>query len=157
MAKGARVVVWCGAAALAAVGIFAFLAQQSVTVEDAAPNEALRRFAEIRSRLTFTEPMLQIDATGRVTRRNAPAERATVPPTRLRVLAYRAPQQRLVRADVPFWFLKVKGPAVRYALRDTGFDLDRLGVSPADLARYGVCLIVDQTRKNGDRLLVWTE
>jgi len=154
--KGTRVFVWCGAAALAAIGIFASLVQQSVTVEDAAPNEALRRFAEIRSRLTFTEPMLQIDATGRVTRRNAPADRAT-PPTRLRVLAYRAPQARLVRADVPFWLVKVKGPAVRYALRDTGLDLDRLGMSPTDLERYGVCLILDETGQNGDRLLVWTE
>jgi hypothetical protein len=35
--------------------------------------------------------------------------------------------------------------------------LDRIGVSPADLERYGVCLILDETRKNGDRLLVWTE
>jgi hypothetical protein len=80
-----------------------------------------------------------------------------VRPTQLRVLAYRAPQQRLVHADVPFWFLKVKGPAVRYALRDTGLDLDRLDVSLADLERYGVCLILDETRANGDRLLVWTE
>jgi hypothetical protein len=58
---------------------------------------------------------------------------------------------------VPFWFLKVKGPAVQYALRGTGLDLKRLGVSPADLEGYGVCLILDQTRTNGDRLLVWTE
>jgi hypothetical protein len=157
MTQGTRFLSWVAAAALASIGIFGFLGWQSVTVEPAAPDDALRRFAEIRSRLALTSPMLQIDATGGVTRRTAPPEAATVPPTRLRVLAYRAPQQRLVHADAPFWFLKMKGPAVRYALRDTGLDLDRLGVSPADLERYGICLILDETRKNGDRLLVWTE
>jgi hypothetical protein len=157
MRPGARVLPWIGAAALAGIGIFGFLAWQSVRVEQAPPNVALLRFAEIRQRLALTEPALQIDEAGGVTRRNVPAESATVPPTRLRVLAYRAPQQRLVHADVPFWFLKVKGPAVQYALRDTGLDLDRLDVSPADLERYGVCLILDETRANGDRLLVWTE
>ena len=152
-----RVLSWVGVAALAGIGAFGFLAWHSVTIEQAPPNDALRRFAEIRSRLAQTEPMLQVDAAGGVTRRNAPPESATVPPKRLRALAYRAPQQRLVYANVPFWFLTVKGPAVRYALRDTGLDLDRLGVSPADLERYGVCLILDETRANGDRLLVWTE
>jgi hypothetical protein len=75
----------------------------------------------------------------------------------MRVLAYRRPEQRLVRADVPLWFLKLKGPAVQYALRGTGLDLERLGVTPADLERYGACVVLDETRANGDRLLVWTE
>ena len=101
--------------------------------------------------------MLRVDAAGVVTRRQAPEISQAVPPTRLRVLAYRAPERRLVQAEVPFWFLKLKGPAVRYALRGTGLDLERLGVSPADLERYGVCLILDEARANGDRLVVWTE
>lgn len=92
-----------------------------------------------------------------MTRRQPPERNQAAPPTRLRVLAYRTPQQRLVQADVPFWFLRLKGPAVQYALRGTGLDLEQLGVSPADLERYGICLLLDETRTNGDRLLVWTE
>jgi hypothetical protein len=91
-----------------------------------------------------------------LTRRPPPTIRAS-PVSVLRVLAYRIPEQRLVRAAVPFWFLKVKGPAVQYALRDTGLDLDRLGITASDLEQYGPAVVFDETRHNGDRLLVWTE
>ena len=62
------------------------------------------------------------------------------------------PEQRLVHAIVPFWFLKMKGPAVQYALRDTGVDLKRLGVTPGDLEQYGAGVVLDEARANGDRL-----
>jgi hypothetical protein len=156
-AHRARVLFWAGIAALVGVGVFGFLAWRSVTVEPATLNEALRRFEGIRDRLAATEPMLQVDADGSVTRHEPAGHAADVRPSRLRVLAYRAPEQRLVRADLPFWFVKVKGPAVQYALHDTGLDMDRLGVTPWDLERCGICLILDETRANGDRLLVWSE
>ena len=78
-------------------------------------------------------------------------------PSTLHALAYRVPEQRLVHAIVPFWFLKIKGRAVQYALRDTGVDLKRLGVTPGDLEQYGAGVVLDEARANGDRLLVWTE
>jgi hypothetical protein len=78
-------------------------------------------------------------------------------PSQLHALAYHASNRRLVRADVPFWFLKAKGPAVQYSLRGTGLDLQRLGVTPGDLQRYGPSFVLDETRTNGERLLVWTE
>jgi hypothetical protein len=156
-AQDSRVLSWLAVAALAGIGAFGFVAWQSVTVEEAPLNEALRRFTEIRSRLAGMEPMLQIDASGVVTRRQTPEVSPAMRPTRLRVLAYRAHQQRLVHADAPFWFLKMKGPAVQYSLRDTGLDLERLGVTPTELQRYGVCVVFDETRTDGDRLLVWTE
>jgi hypothetical protein len=155
--RNARLLSLVGIAAIAAIGVFAFFARRSVTVEQVQPDAALQRFAEIRNRLPWTEPILHIDAAGVVTRREAPPDGETPHATRLHVVAYRAPQGRLVRAVAPFWFLKVKGVAVQYALRDTGLDLERLGVTPTDLERYGACLVLDETRRNGDRLLVWTE
>jgi hypothetical protein len=148
---------WFAVPAAIGLGVFAFLAWRSVTVEQAAPDQALHRFTEVRNALAVTEPMLRVDAAGQITRRGQPAGREAAHPTRLRALAYRAPEHRLVRADVPFWFFKIKGPAAQYALRGTGLDMDRLGVTPADLERCGVCLVLDETRTNGDRLLVWTE
>ena len=148
---------WFSAAAAAGLGVFVLLAWRSVTVEQATPDEALRRFTEVRNSLAVVEPLLRVGAAGRITRRVQPSAREAVHPTRLRALAYRAPERRLVRADVPFWFFKIKGPAAQYALHRTGLDLDRLGVTPADLERCGVCLVLDETRANGDRLLVWTE
>jgi len=71
--------------------------------------------------------------------------------------AYRAAEHRLVAADVPFWFLKGKAPAVRFALRGTGLDLERLGMTPGELERYGAALILDENAASGDRLLIWTK
>jgi hypothetical protein len=147
-----------GVIALAATGTFGYLAWRSVTVKSAHPDEALERFTQIRDRLGTTIPMLSIDSAGTVTSRRQPAPTSEpAVPKMLHVLAYRAPQERLVRADVPFWLLKLKGPAIQYSLRETGLNLERLGVSPADLERYGACLLIDERRANGDRLLVWTE
>ena len=152
-----RALSWGVAAAVAGLGIFAFLVWRSVTVERAGPQDASIRFAAVRDRFAGIEPILQVDADGAVRRRDVPTDGDVTRPTRLRVLAYRVAEQRLVRADVPFWFLKTKGAALQYSLHGTGLDLERLGVTPADLERYGVCLVLDETRANGDRLLVWTE
>jgi hypothetical protein len=147
---------WLGVAALIGVSASAFLAWRTVTVQRAEADDALQRFEEIRRGFDRTEPVLHVDAERGVTRRPPPVHPAT-PPTRLRVLAYQASAQRLVRADLPFWFVKMKGWAVGYLLRETGLDFGRLGVSPGELEPYGACLLLDETRENGDRLLVWTE
>jgi hypothetical protein len=151
-----RTLSWVIVAAAAGIGLFAFSAWRSVSIEPAAPGDALQRFTEVRSALKG-EPIVQFGADGRHAHASAPRARQPMPLSRLRVLAYRAREARLIRAVVPFWFLKLKGPAVQYALRDTGLDLDQLGVTPADLERYGPGVVLDQSRANGDRLLVWTE
>ena len=46
---------------------------------------------------------------------------------------------------------------LRLAFEDTGFDLERLGITPAELERYGAVLVFDEASQNGDRLLVWTQ
>jgi hypothetical protein len=61
-----------------------------------------------------------------------------------------------VRANVPFWFFKLKGPAIQLVLRGTEIDLKKLGVTAADLESHGPGLVLDEIRSNGDRVLVWT-
>lgn len=58
---------------------------------------------------------------------------------------------------MPLWFFKVKGPALRYAVRDTSLDLDALNLTATDLENAGASVVLDETRSNGDRLLVWTD
>ncbi|MEO8500776.1 MAG: hypothetical protein ABI565_07660 [Vicinamibacteria bacterium] len=145
---------------LVGLSIFGRLAYQAVGIESVAPATALARFEAVRGRFADRKPMLEVDAAGQV-RPRTPSSRSVVPPstepTRLQVLAYYVEGQRLVKAEVPFWFLKLKGPAAQFALRDTGLDLERLHVTAEGLAREGPGLVLDQTRPNGDRLLVWTE
>lgn len=150
-----HLVIAIGTAALIGIGVFGILAWQRVAFEHAEPDRALKQFTDVRNLLPG-EPILRVDASGRVLRRTPPAGDPS-PPKHLYVLAYREMERQLVRATVPFWFLRAKGPALQYSLRGTGLDLQRLGITPADLRRYGAALVLDERSANGDRLLVWTE
>lgn len=145
-----------GVFVLLAVAISALLAWRSVTVERADVDAALRGFTAIRDQFAGRDPILRLGRDGRIASRVEPSANAE-PATQLHVLVYRQNAGRLVRADVSFWFLKMKGPAVQDSLRGTGFDLEALGVTPAELQRHGRSLVLDETSSTGDRLLVWTE
>lgn len=143
------------AAAVAGLAGFGVLAWRSVSVLPMDASGALHNFEAVRARLSGP-PLLDRNASGDLVRR--PSVKAAGPvPTGLHALAYYVDGQRLVQADVPLWFFKVKGPALRYAVRGTGLDLDSLNLTATDLENAGAGLVLDETRSNGDRLLVWTE
>jgi hypothetical protein len=144
------------AAAVLGVAVFGVLAWRSVTVVPMDASGALDNFEDAKGRVPSTPPLVQRDASGTFVR-HASEPTTSRAATQLHALAYYVAGQRLVRADVPLWFFKVKGPAVRVALRDTGFDLDALDLTATDLERAGAQVILDETRSSGDRLLVWTE
>jgi hypothetical protein len=143
--------------AVAGASIFGVLVWRAVTIERAEHNEVERRFGAARAGLPSAAPLVDIDDAGRVTRMTPVAASGPRPISRLKALAWRAPEQRLVSADTPFWFFRLKGPAARYALDGTGLDLDRLHLTARDLERFGPAVIVDHTSRDGSRLLVWTE
>lgn len=152
-----RIVLGLLVAAVLGLAVFGFLASRAVTVEDAPAPEALRRFEAVRAGLGGGDPLLALDDAGNVVRRASPASSSPRPVTRLGVLAYQSGEQRLVTADVPMWFFRLKGPAAQYLVRGTGLDLERLQITAADLERFDPSVVIDHTRANGDRLLVWTE
>jgi len=142
-------------AAVAGLAVFGVLAWRSVNVLEMDASGALHNFEAVRARLSGP-PLVERDATGALVRRTSVKATGSVP-TELHALAYYGDGQRLVRADVPLWFFKVKGPALRYAVRGTGLDLDSLNLTATDLENAGARLVLDETRSNGDRLIVWTE
>jgi hypothetical protein len=136
--------------------VFGVLAWRSVTVQRVDVTEAPSRFNEVLAELPATPALVTRDASGRFVRR--PSSGTTgLRPDQLHVLMYRDDEQRLIRADVPLWFFKVKGPAVQYALRGTGFDLEALNLTASDLEQFGVGVVLNETRTNGDRMLAWTQ
>ena len=152
-----RAVIVLALGATVGLGIFGVLVYRAVDIEHLDREEATRRFAVVRGALPPGRPLLAVDEKGNVVRQDTPQSTTPAPIRRLSVLVYHADARRLVSADVPFWFFQIKGPAAQYALRDTGFDLDRLGITPAELRRYGPAVVLDQAKLNGDLLLVWTE
>jgi hypothetical protein len=152
-----RVVFLLLACAAAGILVFGGLVWRAVTIERAGALQASDEFSAARGGLGSSAPLLDIDDQGQVVRRERVPDRRPQAIGRLRAMAYQPDIGRIVRADVPFWFLRLKGPAARLALRDTGVDLDRLGITPADLERYGPRVVIDHASSTGARLLVWTE
>lgn len=148
---------WIVGVGITVGGIFGvgLLFWRSVYVERLDVADARKRFEEVRRDFP-SAPLVIWDASGRLTRK-APGASRGPRPSQFHVLVYRSSDERLVQADAPLWFLKVKGPAVNYAFRGTGFDLAALGLTPTDLEEAGAGLVLDEKRQNGDRLLAWTE
>jgi hypothetical protein len=154
---GRRLVLVFLACAIGGVIVFGGLVWRAVTIEEAAPWTVSEASAAVRAAQQARAPLVDVDEQGHVTRREQVPDRLPQPISRLKAMAYQPGVGRIVRADVPLWFLKLKGPAARLALRDTGVDLERLGITPVDLERYGPGIVVDQRSNSGARLLVWTE
>ncbi|MEZ5319016.1 MAG: hypothetical protein R2752_16565 [Vicinamibacterales bacterium] len=157
MTRTARVVAGVAIAAAAGIATFAVMASRAITIEQAAPEAAMRRFEAVRAASDGAPPLLVRDAGGRLVRNpQAPPPRAGAI-RHLFVLAWRAGARRLVHADVPFWFFRLKAPAAQFLVRDTGFDLRTLGVTADDLARQGPGLVLDEADGAGNRVAIWTE
>jgi len=150
-----RIVVALVASAALGVGIFGLLTWRFVAIDRMGSVGAENNFEQALASVPSPIPLISRDGTGHFVRRRSP-EAGGPPPTQLHVLAYHADGQRLVNGDVPLWFFKVKGPAVAYALRGTGFDLGALSLTAADLERAGAGVVLDETRPTGDRILAWT-
>ena len=80
----------------------------------------------------------------------------------LHLLAYEPNAGRLVRVRFPFWFVKVKtthqlnlGTLVSALSSD--WDNLNLNVTEDDLAERGPGLVLDHTRADGGRIILWSE
>jgi hypothetical protein len=137
--------------------VFGILASRVTTMEKVEQDAVRGRFEAVIDSLDSGPPRLTRDGSGGFTNTAPVAAGPVTRPSKLGVLFCRASDNRLVRSDIPFWFFRLKGSAARFALKDSGFDMDRLGITPKDIARQGPGVILDETFANGDRLLVWAE
>jgi hypothetical protein len=137
--------------------IFFSLARQAVRFEETDAATAHQQLERARASFASTSPILAVDEAGRLQRLGSPAGGARPPAERLMVLAYRESEGGLVRAEMPLWFLRLKAPVIRPMLRGAGLDPDDLGLTADELESLGRALLLDVSRPNGDRVLVWTE
>lgn len=143
--------------ALAGVVLFSFLAAQVTSLTHPGRKAAMSRFEAVIDSLDSGPPRLQRDGRGKFVNNDTAGDKRGVRPSKLGVLVYRIDDDQLIQSDIPFWFFRLKGSAARFALRGSGFDMDRLGVTPRDIARQGAGVILDESFTGGDRLLVWAE
>jgi hypothetical protein len=74
----------------------------------------------------------------------------------LHVVAWDPDEDKIVRATIPFWIVRLAGWKP-ITLRSDEFDLDRIHLTPDDLERFGPGLIFDHKDRQGSRVLVWAE
>ena len=149
----ARVVILIGIVPVLAIGTWTFIAWDWVTASHARPGDAARAFEAARQAHAGDSPVVTLED-GAIVRRPPPdAPRGA--PSELLVLVYHRSTGRLIRAEVPFWFLRMKGPASERLLRGAGIDLQEFGLAVDDLARYGPSLVFDGERGE-DRVLLVT-
>jgi hypothetical protein len=149
----ARVLIAVAVVAVLAVGVWTFVAWDWVTTSHAPPDDAAQVFEVARQAHAGEDPVVVLED-GAFVRRPVPAEPREAP-SNLLVLVYHRPTERLIRAEVPFWFLRMKGPASERMLRGAGIDLAEFGLTVDDLSRYGPALVFDGTRGE-DRVLLVT-
>ena len=144
-------------AAVFGFAVFGVLASRVTTIEKVGQNAVRVRFQAVIDSLDSGSPRLTRDGSGGFSNTASVASGPVTRPSKLGVLFYRASENRLVRSDIPFWFFRLKGQAAKFVLRGSGFDMERLGITPKDIAEQGPGVILDETSANGDRLLVWAE
>ena len=144
-------------AAVFGFAVFGILAARVTTVEKVEQDAVRGKFQAIIDSLDSGSPRLTRDGSGGFTSTALVATGPVTKPSKLGVLFFRASGNRLVRSDIPFWFFRLKGSAAQFVLKDSGFDMERLGITPKDIASQGPGVILDETSAGGDRLLVWAE
>ncbi len=152
-----RVALIVVAVVLFAVGVTLYSLQSVTTIEEVDVATAYERFVTVLAPLDSTDALLQRDAEGRWIRSERTDDPTASGLKRISVLAYRPDSERLYRMDIPFWFYRMKGPALGFVLRDTGFDLGDLGIQPRDLLRHGPGLVLNEEQQDGGRIVVWVE
>ncbi len=155
--KSSTIVLTVLVAAVAGLSIFGYMAWHSVTLERSTTQQAIAEFAEIHHKFGAAEPMLRIKSATEIARLAPQIAGEPQALSSLNALVFKENEQILSRVSIPFWFFKLKAPALQLSLHDTDIDLKRLGVSAADLEKHGPGLVLDEARPNGDRLIVWTE
>ena len=144
----------------AALGLIVFFwtASQVTSIEQVDTNTASFRFRAVLEQFEDTRSMLTMDGGGRVTRRTR-RSKALIPvvPTGLKILAWRGSTIGLVEVHIPMWFLRMKGPAINYLLKDTKFDLQAWGLTVEELQDWGPGVVLDHQSAAGERVLIWTE
>ncbi|MFQ5717955.1 MAG: hypothetical protein ACE5IK_00260 [Acidobacteriota bacterium] len=158
----ARLGVGLVAMAVGGVGIFWIMFSSWSDLATVDESAAAAVFAEAIARSGGGVPYVEIPADGpavvhRELERDTPADLR-----RLHLLGWDPAGRRLLRIDFPFWFVKAKMTrsvnlgTLTSALSGDWQHLD-LRVSEEDLQRRGPALVLDTSRADGARLLLWTD
>ena len=141
--------------AAAAAGLWFVKTHMDIT--PATSTSASSEFERVRQQFASQKPLIELDDRGRFLRANTDRPTSDQQPQTLYVLAY-SPDEggRVVRVNIPFWLLRLKGHS-SILVGGRNVDLAELKLTVEDLERYGPTLILDQDDRRGAHVLVWSQ
>lgn len=144
---------------LALVGGAAYWLYQHVQTQELSSDGAADEFRRARARFAGQQPLVEMrpGAEPVVHRGTGPA--SSTPVANFHVLAYDPDEEKLMRANVPFWVLKMAPEkSISFTSRDRLL-FSRLRLSMDDIERRGPGLVMDldDVPVRGVRLLIWTD
>jgi hypothetical protein len=156
-----RVLVVIGVLALLGVGTFATLLWSWTDVARVAQPEADAAFAEALQLAGGGPAYLEFPEQGEFSVRHEleSAEKARI--RGLHAVVWQPDRGRLVRLDLPGWFVRTKTRAsfgLETLVSEAGIEWNSgHELTSEDLARFGHGLVLDRSFGNGARVLVWQE
>lgn len=142
---------------IVALGSAVWLFVRSFDVGKADEATAARTLDEIRSRFPDVTPLLEIRNEEPVLVRQPPAVSRAGRLTTMHVAAWDPDDDDFVRIALPFWLLRLKSGPIEIASDNTRFSDRDLGITVAELERYGPTLVLDHHGRRGARVVIWTE
>jgi hypothetical protein len=144
-----------GVIAMAAAGLW--FVKSHVNIRSTTIAAASEDFQTIRQRFATQKPLIELDEHGSFLRANTDRPAGTQRPQTLNVMAFDPHDEKVVKLDLPFWLLRLKGGGGSFDIGRRSVDLARMRITVEDLERYGPILILDQKDTDGSRVLVWSQ
>jgi len=143
-----------GVIAMAAAGLW--FVKSHVNIQTTSIASASADFQTVRARFANQKPLIELDERGNFMHANTDRPAGTQRPQTLSVMAFDSHDEKVVRLELPFWLLRLKGRA-RFDVGGGSVDLQKLRLTVEDLERYGPILILDQKDSDGSRVLIWSQ
>jgi hypothetical protein len=144
-----------GVIAMAAAGLW--FVKSHIDIRTTTTAAATEDFQTVRQRFATQKPLIELDEHGSFLRANVDRPAGTERPQTLNVMAFDPHDEKVVRMELPFWLLRLKGAGGRFDIGRSNVDLARMRLTVEDLERYGPILILDQKDPDGSRVLVWSQ
>jgi hypothetical protein len=141
--------------AMAAAGLW--FVKSHIDIRSTTSAVASEDFQTIRRRFATQKPLIELDEHGTFLRANVDRPAGTARPQTLNVMAFDTHDEKVIRMELPFWILRLKGGGGRFDIGRRNVDLARMRITVEDLERYGPILILDQKDVDGSRVLVWSQ
>ncbi len=143
---------------VAGVAVTAWLFVSIIDRDTATEVTATRAFDDVRHKFGGSSPLIRLGERGPIVTRRPPSAPPGHRLTTLHIMAWDGDDEKLTRAAVPFWLIRLKEDPIELSTEAAaGLAIRRpVTINVEDVERYGPSLLLDEHR-GPTRVLMWTE